>query len=159
LKAWKSSLPKQEKKRCKRKSTRRRRLIGSQGKLVIWGKRTQNFETKLQTMMNSFVIKESVSLQDNSNSNRSLRSHNNLRFHNNNKSYNRSNNKFKLHRNKQALVQVSSTRDLELAANKELSQMFKEKQPSKNSKGKRMKFKMKWICRIRTTSQSTTSLK
>jgi hypothetical protein len=81
-------------------------------------------------MMNSFVIKESVSLLDN----RSLRSHSNLRFHSN---------KFRLLHNKQVLVQESSTRDLELAANKEPSQMFKERQPLKNSKGKRMKFKMK----------------
>ena len=46
LKAWESSLPKQEKKRCKRRSTRRHRLIGWRDKSVIWGKRIQNSETK-----------------------------------------------------------------------------------------------------------------
>lgn len=103
LKASESSLPRQEKKRCKRRSTRRRRSIGLRDRLVIWGKRTRNYATKSQIMMNSFEIKESVSLLDNKFNrfnrfnNRSSRSHNNLRFHNNNNC----NNKFKLHPNKQ----------------------------------------------------------
>lgn len=144
LKAWESSSSKQEKKPCKRRSTRRHRSIGWRGKSAIWDKRTQNFVTKLQTMMNSFVIKESVSSLDN----RSSRSHN-LRYYH----QQHHNNKYRLPHSKQVLVQVSSTRDLELAVNKEPRQMFKERQLLKNSRGKKMKFKMKWICRIRTTSR------